>query len=223
MAYDHPFLASIGILTGLLLATRAAGAQEPPTVPGAPRIHIETTSPEVLLFRVPSPEERRGLGPAYRPYGVPICRAPCDVVVDGRAGHSFLFGGADVTASERFRISRESGDVTFSVEPGSRSRRQTGAALAGIGGGLLGVGLGVWFWAFILGHQDVTVLPNGKPTPYKPGGVEIAGFAVMGTGLAALAGGIALIAGNGTTVNVASGDALHLGRWARIEGGALRF
>jgi hypothetical protein len=224
MRFDPSFLAGIGVMTALSLSPGVTSAETPvdPTY-GAPRVHVETSGSGVILFRVPSREERSQLGPLYRRYGVPICRAPCDRVVDGRAGQLFLVGGEDVTPSATFELARRAGDLTLFVQPGSREKRSSGSALIGVGSGLIGGGLVLTLCFFIFGHQDDPTGRNGQPTPYRPSAGEIAGYALMGTGLASLVGGIALITSNRTTVGILSGEAVPLGRWGRLEGGALRF
>jgi hypothetical protein len=84
------------------------GALEP-TVPGVARLHVESNRPGVQLRRVAWPE----LEPDHV-----LCTAPCELVVDGRHGAQFYFGGDDIAVMSPFRLDGLSGDVAARVDSG---------------------------------------------------------------------------------------------------------
>lgn len=95
-------------------------APEPVAGPGRPHMHIETTRP-VRLFEVSG--QVFNAGPRWGHYpqaqqARPVCRAPCDRVVDGSAGQSFYFGGEGVTPSRRFTLDEHDGPLLARVKPG---------------------------------------------------------------------------------------------------------
>jgi hypothetical protein len=177
-------------------------ATEPPRkpVPGAPRVHVETEETEVTLFREPFPRELARLDKRYRALGIPICRVPCDRVIDGRAGQVFFFGGKDVVASPPFLLTDQTGDLAAEVHTSPYGKRG-GPAVLGTGAGMLAVGvpLGV----------------AGLQRDSRAAGLGIAGCALAGVGLGAVAGGIAMIVKSRTSV--------QLRPRATLDGGVLRF
>ncbi|MBX3206278.1 MAG: hypothetical protein KF764_14495 [Labilithrix sp.] len=78
-----------------------------PAERGVSRIHIETSDPNVTLQATSD--------------GIPtdVCRAPCDIVVDGRGGREFSFDGDGVTPSNRFSLAHETGDLSIKVHAGN--------------------------------------------------------------------------------------------------------
>lgn len=62
-----------------------------------------------------------------------LCRAPCDVVVDGRVGQSFSLGGPGLTPSIPFSLLRSDAAVTIRARPGRRAVRISGWVLASLG------------------------------------------------------------------------------------------
>jgi hypothetical protein len=201
MRLRFSFLPSIFVAAAFAPATaRSETPPDPAPVRGAPEVHVEATSPDVILFRVPSPEERKQLGADDRRYGVPICRVPCDDIIDGREGQTFLFGGKDVTPSEEFMLAHRR-RVWFEVDAGSREKHRYGTVMTSVGGGVAGFGL-------------LVVVPTsmlfGRANAYTIGG------SVVGTaGLALFISGISLLARNKTSVEVK--------RSATFDRGVLRF
>jgi len=93
---------------------------EPVAGPGRPHMHIETTRP-VRLFEVSG--QVFNAGPRWGHYpqaqqARPVCRAPCDRIIDGSAGQSFYFGGEGVTPSRRFTLDEHDGPLLARVKPG---------------------------------------------------------------------------------------------------------
>ncbi len=102
-----------------------ATTEPPPLVmgPGHPQLHIETTRP-VRLFEISTqpintPALRWGNYPQNQnPQARPVCRAPCDRVIDGSYGQSFYFGGEGITPSKRFTLDEHGGPMLARVRPG---------------------------------------------------------------------------------------------------------
>ena len=93
---------------------------DPVAGPGRPHMHIETTRP-VRLFEVSG--QVFNAGPRWGHYpqaqqARPVCRAPCDRVIDGSAGQSFYFGGEGITPSRRFTLDEHDGPLLARVKPG---------------------------------------------------------------------------------------------------------
>jgi hypothetical protein len=105
---------------------------------GAVRIHIETTdgSRKVHLYRwmantswlYPEFQEmafrtREVLSTGSQEFGPPlgehICSSPCDRIVDGRRGQTFLLSGYGITDSDSFQLLDWQGHVTLRVAPGN--------------------------------------------------------------------------------------------------------
>jgi hypothetical protein len=96
---------------------------EPVAGPGRPHLHIETTRPAaVRLFEI-STQMYAG-GPRWGNYPQqaqqvrPVCRAPCDRVIDGTPGQSFVFGGEGISPSRRFTLDEHEGPLLARVRPG---------------------------------------------------------------------------------------------------------
>ena len=171
----------------------ALWVSEPPRAPtlGAPRIHVATRQSEdrdVILFRQPSPDEREQLGQPYRKLGVPICRAPCDQVVDGRWGQSYLIGGPDIIPSRPFLLVGRTGNLTLEVRPASFGKAP-GALMSALGGAATGIGL-----------TQMLVAAAIDPPLRQDGTLFFVGALLGGGGLALLGGGIAVIVLNRTVV-----------------------
>jgi hypothetical protein len=199
------------------MVSSPAWAQTPDApVPGAPRVHIETPDPDAILFRVPTAEERGRLGAAYQAVGVPVCRPPCDGVVDGRGGRVFFVRSdrEDILPSPAFTLPARRASVRVEVTPGSRGRRYTGLTLTVVGGVMMGAGVA----SAIVGATS----PGFDETSTKQNGAQIAGYVFVVTGLVTLVTGIAVTQANKTTVDIARGG-IPLGKSARLDGLTLRF
>ena len=98
-------------------------------VKGVVKLHVESPVPTSVL-------EHRDWEGQDAP-STPLCRAPCDRVVDGR-GRTFVFKGASYESS--LSLDDRSREVRVDVHPGSRSLEILGAVLAI--GGILTTSLG---------------------------------------------------------------------------------
>ncbi|AKT44065.1 hypothetical protein [Chondromyces crocatus] len=182
---------------GMALALHAtvATAQRPPA-PGVVRLRIEASKPGVDLYEIAGSGLISGFlvgGRISKLYVVDVarkvCAAPCDRVIDGRAGQDFFFSGDGITGSETFRLNDQTGRMLARVDAGSLAARSAGAVLTYTGGGAVlagGVVLGVGAAAMAQSSDDVA------PT------LSIMGGATLGVGVALLIPGILLIATSGT-------------------------
>jgi len=97
-------------------------ALEPVAGPGRPHLHIETTHPApVRLFEISTQLYAGGPRWGHPPQAQqarPVCRAPCDRVIDGTPGQSFVFGGEGITPSRRFTLDEHEGPLLARVRPG---------------------------------------------------------------------------------------------------------
>jgi hypothetical protein len=204
-------LASLVLAAGLAAPLRSALAQERVPAPelGAPEVHVDADSAEVILFRSASAEEWRSLGPAYRNLGVPVCRAPCDQVVDGRAGQLFFFAGKGIRTSEPFSLQGREGRVRFDVQTGPSSLRGAGVGLTALGAVAAGVGI-------VLATFGVTYAANDPSISPPPNWTLISGGIAGGSGLAMLTAGLVMIGSSSPRAVVTDARAAPL----RIEPGA---
>jgi hypothetical protein len=172
----HPiFLVTIATLA----AAGPAAAQAP--AEGAPRVHVETNSPEVTLFERPS-----ALEPSR-----PLCRAPCDRVVDGRAGQSFYFAGDGIAPSPIFQLSDRAGDLRVRVDARAEGNRAGGIVMTVLGSGGVVGSLGLLLFGRALGDQSTQ---KGAPNT-----MLIGGGVLMAASVGLLVGGIVTLATNSRT------------------------
>ncbi|MFO0631370.1 MAG: hypothetical protein U0168_00820 [Nannocystaceae bacterium] len=155
-------------------AVRPTPAAEPTTpVLGRPRVHLSLLRQRpVTLYEVQGEIVASGYYSSM--YGMnfrSVCAAPCDRPIDGTRGQEFFLAtgeGAMWTASRKFTLADQQGDVTVEVRPGSRGLRIVGAVL-------LGIGIGCAIGGAILAIPKTTRIP---------------GLALLGVGAVGLAGGI---------------------------------
>jgi hypothetical protein len=153
----------------VLFAAFAAGradAQE--LAPGAPRVEFKANSPNVVLF------EDHGDIELDRP----LCRAPCDRVIDASDGRIFYFGGLDLLPSKRFYLADRTGDVHFKVTARSALLRTGGVVMLALGGSFAVLGLGSLSFGDNLDPQAGTRYP-----------VMLCGGILTAVGLSLVAGG----------------------------------
>jgi hypothetical protein len=220
----HHRLSSL-VLGATLLTARAASAQVPADpIPGLPRVHIESATPDVLLLKVPSESERAQLGPAYRDRGIPVCRAPCDKVVDARDGSAFLVDAGGATGlSDEFSLRRRSADVAVKV--GSRSQRDAGIALTVTGATMTTVGPFI-ILGYLFAEVPLDVIwglshSRTHSDPYR--GMLIGGGIMTGLGPILCGSGIALLVSSRKPVDIVDKPRVRLGDSAWLEPGVLRF
>lgn len=148
-----------------------------PTGPGAPRLHLQVRGDrEVVLNEITATLVASGPGGTIA--GVefqPVCRAPCDRVVDGRDGRAFFLSGDRVTPSRKFTLLDREGDVTLEVRPGHRALYLAGWFSTVFG--LVGAATG----AVLLATSD------------DDADLRTAGAVVLGVGAPVLAGGIVML------------------------------
>lgn len=150
--------------------------------PGLPRLHIDADKPVTLK------EETRP--PGDKPSVRPVCEAPCDQIIDGRAGQRFFFGGRGVSPSKRFQLGDEHGDLTVRVNPGSSALRGGGIALTVVGSVAALVGLSLLLTDAVL---------NASSSSPRLRGFDIAGVVTTAAGLPILAGGVVMLTMSSTT------------------------
>ena len=105
------------VLGVVALTTVPATARADGFALGAPRLRIESDFPITLH------EVEPFLGDAI------VCQAPCDRIIDGRAGEEFYFAGDEIPASRSFALAEKSGDVVAAVHKGNHALLATGHAL----------------------------------------------------------------------------------------------
>jgi hypothetical protein len=163
---------------------------------GAPRIRIQALSPGVTLYEVSSEIAVAGTtGSVSAVLLRPVCRAPCNQVVDGRRGQSFFFGGDGTSMSSTFHLAERSGDITVDVSPGSASMQRWGVLLTSLGipsfvTGAILVPIGA-----MATSEDAHGIRRASPSA----GLMVAGgiFAAAGVGL--IVGGLHMAFQNQTT------------------------
>jgi hypothetical protein len=147
---------------------------------GVVRIHIESDNPAVELQRVGGTTHSAVLLQ-------PVCNAPCDQVVDARAG-SFVLTGERIPPTPNFQLSSYSGDLTLRVKAGDAFK---------MGLGRVGVVLG-----FITGIASVLCLVvAATASPVQQARGEHIPLLIVGAssaGAALLFGGGGYLLGSGT-------------------------
>lgn len=164
------------------------GGQSSPSTDAAAR----AVAPGMVRLFIESPKrvavyETHG----RRKVGRKVCDAPCGKVVDGSAGTQFIVKGRGVGASPAFDLDGLQGDARLLVDPGSRGQKAGGIVMVVFGS------LGLAAGSLVAGWGIVGDLDDDARTA---AGLIGAGSILAGAGL--LTGGIALIAGSGTEVEV---------------------
>jgi hypothetical protein len=106
-------------LSGAPSEAAPEGELQLPATPekGIVRLTLKTSNPQIQLKRnVATIMTSQTTGLLIQDL---ICRAPCGVIVDGRKGEQFFFGGMDVIASDTFQLIDYSGNVEATVKEGS--------------------------------------------------------------------------------------------------------
>jgi hypothetical protein len=157
---------------------------------GVVRIHIESDNPAVELQRIG--------GTAYGGRGdavllEPVCNAPCDQVVNARAG-SFVLVGEGIPPSPRFQLSSYEGDLTLRVKAGDSGRLGLGAAGIGIS---IFTGIASVIGFIVAATLSPTRQARGEHIPSL-----IVGIAGAGATLVFGGGGFLLASGAGTSYTI---------------------
>jgi len=149
------------------------------------KLHIDTPLPATVI------ERRSALIGAVNGYGVvltaerTVCASPCDLVIDGSRGRTFLLATDQFPLPGPFSFTGMKGDVTMHIEPGSIPKRTGGV------------------WAIVLGSAAVitgaTLLPLGLTSTTTDDNtgvtVKVPNKALVGSGAGLLVGGVAAIVG----------------------------
>ncbi|RJS17711.1 hypothetical protein DRW03_27385 [Corallococcus sp. H22C18031201] len=186
----------LGVVAGASVAQ-----SPPPREAGEVRVHIDTESPDVELFRVTGEGVAMGTEGSLRIEQFRReCKAPCNLLIP-RPDSAFFVGGKGVTRSRHFSLLDQGADVSLQVRVGSASLRSLGwfATAAGIIGIFAGSGM-------LLASTS-----NELNIPRKPALMSLVG------GGALFAIGLPLLVFNGTDVSFGSAQpgADGLGRASR--------
>jgi len=146
--------------------TATGGELQLPATPekGIVRLTIKTDNPQVQLKRnVATVMTSATTGLLIQEL---ICRAPCGVVVDGRKGEQFYFGGMNFIASDPFQLIDYSGNLEATVKEGSHGAfwGSVWAIVFGVSGAVAGLSLaafGEYKWALITGVGGVGLTIGG--------------------------------------------------------------
>ncbi|MBZ5709638.1 hypothetical protein [Nannocystis pusilla] len=161
-------------------------------VPGAPRLHIELTRPaNVRLLEITGRftmvNYRTGFSSGVT--SRPVCAAPCDQVIDGRQGQSFIFDGDGIIKSREFSLSNYSGDIVARVKPGRVGLRIGGIITMSLGGAAIGTA-GILLLLEGLRSRGPR-FDDGQTPEYEPN--YLPATALVISGALALAGGLAMV------------------------------
>lgn len=156
---------------------------------GAPLVHIRSDSP-IELHEVVSSIAVVGYGgAAYGQITRAVCRAPCDRVVDGRAGQLFFFGGPGTTQSSRFQLTERGPNVLVDVKPGSVGLRVGGWVVLTLGAVALTSGVSL----IVLGSNSTSMDSNGNFSSGTDSGMVTGGAVAAALGGGLLVGGIVML------------------------------
>jgi hypothetical protein len=165
----------------LVLADSAIAAAAPPADAlgpgvGRPRVHLRIPRGRSLTLYEVLPGEASTSRRAPAPVR-PICNAPCDRVVDGRAGQSFVLGGPGLSRSLPFTLSSADASLEIHARPGRRALWIAGCVLTGIGAAAVLAGAATLTAA----DDDRTLRRAGGFTflaglPFVAGGVVMVAF-----------------------------------------------
>lgn len=151
-------------LSGTAPSTGAAaeGELQLPATPekGIVRLTVKTDNPQFQLKRnVATIMTSQTTGVLIQDL---ICRAPCGVVIDGRKGEQFFFGGMNVIASDSFQVIDYSGNLEATVKEGNHAAFWASAfgmvvGLTGAITGLIFAATGEYKWGLITAGAGVGV------------------------------------------------------------------
>ncbi len=173
---------------------------------GMPFIHVESNWEEVELQRVDGEigasvySTKNQIGP--QTVSKYICEAPCDKLVDGREGHRFFFSGPGMLPSQQFRLEQRDGYITARVHGMGLGRMVGGVLLTTFGGTFALSGTMLFGLSFMSTKPTAT-----NPDPDQSAGeMRTAGLIIGGIGTGMLVGGILLVAGGRTRVELLKTD-----------------
>lgn len=182
---------------------------------GMPRVHIEADRENVRLMRIDAIYS--GLdGEGIMVH--PVCKAPCDEVVDAREGHTYFLAGPGMIPSRGFRLKNTTGDVTARVDGGSATARNTGWLLAGFGGAAL-VGGAILLPMGLAGNPVLG--SDGNVAQDDRTAMTTGGAIALGAGAALVATGVVMIVTSKTSLELVRGKDRSAG--VRLENGRIVF
>lgn len=175
-----------------------------PTAPtkGMPFVHVESNWDEVELHRVDGElgagvyGNKDQVGP--QTLSKYICEAPCNKLVDGRDGHRFFFSGPGMYPSQQFRLEQQDGYITARVRGVGLGRLIGGVLLTTTGGMFALSGTMLFGFSYLEGQPTAE---NPDPSQGQQT-MRTAGMIVGGIGTGMLIGGIYLLSGGRTHVDL---------------------
>lgn len=115
--------------------------------PPAPQVfvHLDSDNPAVELMKVlgtstGSVWTGKSMGTVVAVHLENTCRTPCDRLVEGGYGTSFMLMGDNVTPSDKFDFAGFRDSVTLKVKAGNNGARVGGVVLVSLGLGAAGAG-----------------------------------------------------------------------------------
>jgi hypothetical protein len=171
-------LLALAVPSTVIAAEPPAAEDEP--LPETAEVHLGA-APEVELLRALSVDRRVRATPTH------VCTAPCDLAVELRPDALFFVDGPNIPRSGPFTLDAAA-PTQLLVDPGSLAQRYAGITVLTLGA----VGS-------VIGSTVLTLdLFDEASSSARLG----AGGITLGTGLASLVVGIALVATSGTEVEV---------------------
>lgn len=204
-----------------------AATTTPPAAPvperNLPVVHIESNWPDVELHRV---EGGIGFGAqsandsqTNRMFTRFICVAPCDKAVDGRDGNRFFIAAPGMFPTNEFRLHKYDGPVTARVKGVSFLRVTGGVVAATMGGTLALAGATLVGFSFV---PESTPSSSSTPPPERDETqMRAIGLIVGSVGIIAITGGVMLLSGGLSRVEIIPAKGRHSG--LMLDGGTLRF
>jgi hypothetical protein len=152
-----------------------AGPPDMTPSPGSPRIHIDANRPDVTLYAYIGDRTSREVVLE----GIPMCKAPCDLVIQNANDREFYFTSPDVTRSSHFVFSGT--DLTARVDTGSRSVRVAGTLITVLAGAASVIASGVAIGAATKsGPHARAAAEDGAIAAGVSGGVLLVGLVLIG-------------------------------------------
>lgn len=155
--------------------------------PGRPKVHLELegrgAGADVRLYEI-RPKSAAAPAEDGTATDVEVCAAPCDEIIDGRAGQQFAVDGKGVSRSLSFSLIDAPSELTIRVRPGRRALAIAGWIVASVGA------------AAVVGGATALTLSDDDDTRRKAGGYTFL------AGLPLVAGGGVMIAFGRTRVRI---------------------
>jgi hypothetical protein len=212
------FVAAFAAITVLPTFAFAEGAEEEASGPGVVRLHVQAGDARVEVVEMTNRMTGTLNG---RPFELAtkrrVCVAPCDAIIDGRAGNPFFLEG-DVPGAGPFTLTDRSGPQTLEVRPGSYRVQAAGIGLLALGPMAMVAGGIVAMFGPATKHE-----PAPAQAPSSEDAMYVSGAVVGGAGVAMLVTGIALLATHGTRFHFTTPARAGAVTWDAQRPLALRF